>query len=359
MRRLDWVPAAVLAVAALVEAATGWTGPVAGPVVLLSVLPAMAALAVRRLRPLVAALGFVAACVAQVLLGSDLPGGLSEGLAVVLLVATVGATADLGVSLGALGVVLAGMALVIGLGEDPRVGNFVYLAAVLGVGWTAGLAVRSTRERGRLDAEARLQAERTRLAGELHDVVAHHVTAMVVQAGAERRDLPAGSRGAEVLAGIEQQGRETLTQLRALLGVLHADEVPSLAPQPGLAEVPELISSAAGSGVTVTLRVEGTPRPLGDAAGLTVYRVVQECLTNVRKHSGSAAATVTLRWLAAAVEVEVHDPGPGRRTTWFAPSGFGLRGLSERVRAVGGALVADRDGDGFRVRASVPAEVAQ
>ena len=356
MKRLDWVPAAGLAVAALVEALAGWTGPVAGPAVLLTVVVAMSALVVRRQRPLLASAVFVLACVVQVLLGSDLPGGLSEGLALVLLVGTVGAASSWAASLGGLALVLLGTAAVIGLGEDPRPGNFVYLAAVVGVAWSAGYAVRLTRERGRLAAEQRLQAERTRLAGELHDVVAHHVTAMVVQAGAERRDLPAGSHGAEVLAGIEQQGRETLTQLRALLGVLHADGTTSLGPQPGLDDLPDLVRQTAAAGVSVTLRVDGTPRPLADAAALTVYRVVQECLTNVRKHSSSPAASVTLRWLAGAVEVEVRDPGPGRRTPWFAPSGLGLQGLAERVRAVGGAVVADRDGEGFRVRASVPAE---
>ena len=137
--------------------------------------------------------------------------------------------------------------------------------------------------------------------------------------------------------------------------MLHADPQ-GLAPQPGIDDLPDLVEHVVASGVTVTLHVEGTPRRLGDAAGLTVYRVVQEALTNVRKHSSSPAATVSLRWCPDTVEVDVHDPGPSRRTTWFGASGFGLRGLTERVQAVGGAVVARREGDGFRVRASVPAE---
>jgi signal transduction histidine kinase len=368
VKRSDLLLAAVLTAAALVEGVLGMTGPAAGVAVLLTVPVATGSLAVRRVRPVLASALLVAACVVQTLLGSDLPGGLSEAVVLVMVVFAVGSADSWRTSLAGLGVILAGMAAVIGLGDDPRVGNFVYLAAVIGAAWAAGFAVRQTRERGRLATEQRLAAERTRLAGELHDVVAHHVTAIVVQAGAERRDLPQGSATAEALAGIEQQGRETLTQLRALLGVLHADDATgattdgapaqphALAPQPGLRDLPELVEHAAATGVTVRLQVEGTPRDVGDSAGLTVYRVVQECLTNVRKHSASSAATVSLRWRPDVVEVEVHDPGPGRRTPWFSPSGFGLRGLGERVQAVGGRLVARREGDGFRVTASVPAE---
>ena len=355
MKRSDLVLAAVLTVAGLVEAAFGLTSPAAGAAVLLTVPFATGSVALRGSRPVQACALLVVASLAQTLLGSDLPGGMTEALVLVLVVFSVGSADSWRTSATGLGVVVAGTAAVIGLGEDPRVGNFVYLAAVVGAAWAAGFAVRQARERARLAGEQRLAAERTRLAGELHDVVAHHVSAIVVQAGAERRDLPQGSATAEALAGIEQQGRETLTQLRALLGVLHADPQ-SLAPQPGIRDLPELVEHAAASGVTVTLQVEGTPRSVGDAAGLTVYRVVQEALTNVRKHSSSAAATVSLRWRPDAVEVDVHDPGPGRRTPWFGSSGFGLRGLTERVQAVGGAVVAGREGDGFRVRAHVPAE---
>ena len=354
MKRVDVVLAAVLTAAALVEAAFGLTSPAAGAAVLLTVPVATSAVALRSARPLLASGLLVAAYLAQTLLGSDLPGGLTEALALVLLVFSVGAAASWRDSVCGLAVVLAGMAAVIALGDDPRPTNFVYLAAVIGAAWAAGYAVRVTRERGRLLAEQHVLAERTRLAGELHDVVAHHVTAIVVQAGAERRELPTGSPAEGALAQIEQEGRETLTQLRAILGVLHAEQSHGLAPQPGLRDLPELVEDAAASGVTVTLQVEGTPRTLGDAAGLTVYRVVQEGLTNVRKHSSSAAATVSLRWRADTVEVDVHDPGPGRRTPWFSPSGFGLRGLTERVHGVGGAVVARPEGEGFRISASVP-----
>ena len=354
--RVDVALAVVLTVAALVEAAFGLTSPAAGAAVLLTVPVATSSVAVRGRNPLLAAVLLVAALLAQTLLGSDLPGGLSEGLVLVLVVFAVGSSPSWRTSLGGLGLVLVGCAAVIGLGDDPRAGNFVYLAAVLGAAWSAGYAVRVTRERARLTTEQRLLAERSRLAGELHDVVAHHVTAIVVQAAAERRGLGSDNAAAGALAEIEQQGRETLTQLRALLGVLHADAETSLSPQPGIRDLPELVEGSAAAGVTVTLRVEGTPRPVGDAAGLTVYRVVQESLTNVAKHSASGTATVSLRWRAEAVDVDVHDPGPARRTPWFGSSGFGLRGLTERVRAVGGAVVARRDGDGFRVVASVPVE---
>jgi signal transduction histidine kinase len=354
---LDVALAAVLTVTALVEAALGLTGPAAGAAVLLTVPVATSSVALRTARPVTASGLVVGACLAQSLLGSDLPGGLSEALVLVLVVFSVGSAASWRTAGVGLGVAVVGMAGVIALGEEPRPGNFVYLATVIGAAWTAGFAVRQTRERARLVTEQRLAAERTRLAGELHDVVAHHVTAIVVQAGAERRDLPHDSPTAEALAGIERQGRETLTQLRALLGVLHTEPL-GLTPQPGLRDLPELVEHAAATGLTVTLRVEGLPREVGDAAGLTVYRVVQEALTNVRKHSTGAAATVSLRWHPDALEVDVHDPGPSRRTPWFATSGFGLRGLSQRLQVVGGAVVARRDGEGFRVTASVPAEGA-
>ncbi len=350
--------AVALTVAGLAEAAYGLTSPAAPWWVLVTVPLVTLPVAVRRARPALAAGVLVAACLLQALLGSDLPGGLAEGIALVLVTYAVGAHLRLRPSVAVLAASGLGMAAVVLLGDDPRVGNLVYLAAVVTAAWTAGYAVRTTHERGELLAEQRLGAERSRIAGELHDAVAHHVSAIVVQAGAERRDLPAGSPTAEALAGIERQGRATLTELRTLLGVLHADDDLPLSPQPGIGQIADLVRDAAASGITVTVRSEGVPRAVAGPAGLTVYRVVQEALTNVRKHSAGRAATVSLRWHPDRVDVDVHDPGPTRRAPRFGPSGLGLRGMAERVRALGGTVDSGADGDGFRVRASVPAQQA-
>ena len=358
MRRpaVDTVVALALTGAGLVE---GWYGLTSGAeswVVLATVPAAAGSVALRRSRPLVAVGLFVATCLLQEALGSDLPGGLTEGIVAVLLAFTAGTRPVSRAWLPLTGLLL-GMAMVIAVGDDPRPGNFVYLGVVLVASATAGYAVRVTRERGELLAEQKVLAERARIAGELHDVVTHGVSAMVIRAGAERRDQSPGGPAAATLAGIEQQGRETLTQLRALLGVLHADgEESPLAPQPGLTDLPELVAAAADRGLEVTVRAEGRPRAVGGAAGLTIFRVVQEALTNIGKHSGSTQATVQIQWLPDAVAVEVVDPGPRRSGPVFSRSGLGLRGMRTRVQSLGGWVETGDHATGFRVRALVPAE---
>jgi signal transduction histidine kinase len=200
--------------------------------------------------------------------------------------------------------------------------------------------------------------ERARIARELHDVVGHAVGLMTVQAGAARLVLDTEpDRARESLLAVEAAGRQALAEMRRLLMVLRTDgDSEELGPQPGISDLPALVAQVREAGLPVELIVDGDAAAVTPGLDLAAYRVVQEALTNVRKHSSSAAATVSLRWRPDLVEVDVHDPGPGRRTPWFAPSGFGLRGLTERVQAVGGAVVARREGEGYRVTASVPAE---
>jgi signal transduction histidine kinase len=203
--------------------------------------------------------------------------------------------------------------------------------------------------------------ERLRVARELHDVVAHAMSVIAVQSGVGAH--VADSQPEEVgkaLAAIEATSRDALTELRRLLGVLRQDGDPqaSLTPVPGLANLEGLLAEVAKAGLTVGLRVEGTPAPLPAGLDLSAYRIVQEALTNVVNHAGPATAQVTIRYRDHEVAVEVTDngrgvgavAGDGRRGT-----GHGLIGMRERVAAFGGDLeVGPRPGGGFRVAARLP-----
>jgi signal transduction histidine kinase len=225
-----------------------------------------------------------------------------------------------------------------------------------------------------------LAAERSRIAGELHDVVTHNVSVMVVQAGAARRVLagsPDDARAA--LLAVEASGRAALAELQHLLGLLSpvegmqpesgagALDTAPLQPQPGLGHLRSLVDRVAAAGLPVELTVTGQPRTLPPGLDLTAYRVVQEALTNAMKHAGRAAAVVTLDYREDAVVVDVSDNGgrdhrPGRaassvRTSpaGVAGSGRGLLGLRERLSLYGGEFDAGpRQAGGWRVRATLP-----
>jgi len=213
-----------------------------------------------------------------------------------------------------------------------------------------------------------LAAERSRIAGELHDVVTHNVSVMVVQAGAARRILsvsPDDARAA--LLAVEASGRTAMVELQHLLGLLSPVEgmqpqpgavgaEPALHPQPGLSELPTLVNRIAAAGLPVELIVTGPARHLPPGLDLTAYRVVQEALTNVIKHAGPAAAVVTLDYREDGLVVDVTDSGePGRQPGRMAGSGRGLLGLRERVSLYGGELDAGpRTRGGWRVTARLP-----
>jgi len=204
-------------------------------------------------------------------------------------------------------------------------------------------------------------AERAAIARELHDVVAHHMSVMVVQAGAARAvsaSDPAAT--AEALRQIEASGRTGLTEMRRLLEVLKAEEDGNgRAPQPGLARMSELLDAMRASGLPVEAIVEGSPRPLPPGVDLSAYRIVQEALTNALRHAGGASARVVVRYDAGAVELEVADDGPGLPEDPEASGGHGLIGMRERVQLFGGELEAGpRPGGGFLLRARLPSEPA-
>lgn len=321
-----------------------------------AVLPA-APLAVRRVRPVQALAAVLAAQLLQAAVGSTLPGGLAGLLATGLAVYAAGSGTGLRPALLSLAGAVVGLSAVVALSGDSRWGNYVYAACVAAAAWLAGRAVRLTGERSELLAERRAMQERTRIAGELHDVVSHHVSAIVVRAAAERRGLGSDEQQGRVLAQIEAEGRETLHELRRLLGVLRTDNPSSVptSPQPGLAELPALVASSRTRGVASTLAVEGAPQRVGEGLALVVYRVVQECLTNAGKHLAAAHAHVSLRWTPDHLAVEVLSTGrPSTNPASATGGGFGLRGMAERVRAYGGALDAEPTDQGFRVHARFP-----
>ncbi|MEV6811145.1 sensor histidine kinase [Micromonospora sp. NPDC051296] len=208
-------------------------------------------------------------------------------------------------------------------------------------------------------AEQAVADERRRIARELHDVVAHHVSVMGVLATGVRRVLRRDPDAAdEAIGTIEETSRATLRELRRLLDVLRTEAEPAaeLAPQPGIAGIEALTEQVREAGLPVTLTVAGTPGALEEGEALTVYRIVQEALTNALKHAGTATAQVRVSFAGDAVEVEVTDTGRGP-----APDthriGHGLVGMRERVGLYGGVLrTGPRPGGGYRVYARIPVE---
>ena len=255
------------------------------------------------------------------------------------------------------------------LGGGALFGGTSLLAWVLGDsmryrrGYYAALEDRAARLEAERDAQAKVAAaaERARIARELHDVIAHHVSVMVVQADGARYALRSDPRTTETaLAAIAGTGRQALTEMRRLLGVLRtAGDQAALAPVPGLGELRELLDQARGAGLAVTYTLSGTPRELPEGAELAAYRVVQESLTNTRKHAGLAAsAAVTLRYEPDGLSVEVTDDGMA--TAAGDGGGHGLAGMRERIEMYGGTVEAGpQAGGGFRVLARLPCPAAE
>jgi signal transduction histidine kinase len=214
--------------------------------------------------------------------------------------------------------------------------------------------------------------ERARIARELHDIVSHNVSVMIVQTAAAREVLTAMPETAtEALGEVERAGRTTMTELRHLLGLLAPDAAGAesdsdLAPQPTLRSLGSLVDRIAFAGLPVEVRVSGEPRPLPSGIDVTAYRIVQEALTNALKHGAGGKAEVTIRYADRSLRVEVLTTGPSVLNGASAPrdilgggegTGRGLLGLRQRVSVYGGDLDARRRlGGGFRVRARIPVE---
>jgi signal transduction histidine kinase len=239
--------------------------------------------------------------------------------------------------------------------HDPAIA-----CALLAIALGMGEVTSAHRDTAAAAARHAQDMERARLARELHDVVAHQLSAIAVQAGAAR--LAAASdpqAAAAAVAAIERQARGGLTELNQLVRELRpaADTGPDTSPQPRLGDIPGLIKRAGEAGMRAELRVDGEPRPLPPAVELAGYRVVQEGLTNAIRYAAGAAATVHLAYRDDGIMVEVTDDGPGAATAASAirGGGAGLAGLRERARLLGGQLEAGSAAErGFAVRAFLP-----
>ncbi len=299
----------------------------------------------------------------------------ATGMTLLIGVYSIGAHVDRPASLrhGAgviVGIVAVGTAGVISPEDDLPWFAIPAFVIMYGTAWILGDNLRTRRaymlelERTAAHAEAQRLAEarhavadeRTRIARELHDVVAHSMSVMVVQAGAARRVLDANpQQAADALEAIEDTGRQSLDEMRRILGVLRSDdEQLELAPAPSLDDFGRLVDQCEQAGLPVELTVEGDPVELPASLELSAYRIVQESLTNTLKHAGPARATVSVTYGAEELRVCVNDDGRGAAAT-TAGAGQGLVGMRERVEAFGGSLDAGpRAGGGYAVSAVLP-----
>jgi signal transduction histidine kinase len=393
----DTLVAAVLSAGALFQMGAGIPlGRGIDPPDLLSATIAVAGtapIALRRRAP-------VTVLAVQVAVGiATMAGGLNYGitwgelLAFLMGIYTVAAYRGLAHSAAA-GAAAIGLAVVDMFVSEQRVGlwDITVSTAFLTGTWFLGRTLRLRRaylaeltaraerlERAReADARAVRAEERSRIARELHDVVAHHVSVMTVQAGAARRILDRDpDRAVEALSNIEKMGRTALGEMRRVVGMLRVGPdgdhgLPAAgdrSPQPGIHEVDELVQQLRETGLEVKMRVEGRPRMLSPGVDLAAYRLIQEALTNTLKHAGrDVRASVVIRYEGAQLAVRVEDDGragiaslaraqAGTRAEPEAGSGHGLVGMRERVALYGGELrVGPRAGGGFEVRARFPLE---
>ncbi|MEU2259249.1 sensor histidine kinase [Streptomyces sp. NPDC019645] len=270
-----------------------------------------------------------------------------------------------------------------GMSAGAKIFFTVVMTVPFALAWVLGDSLRTRRayfaqleERAaRLEKEREAQskvavaAERARIARELHDVVAHNVSVMVVQADGAAYVLDAApDQARQALETISSTGRQALAEMRRLLGVLRTGDAPEsgeYVPQPDVEQIKELVEQVRGSGLTVDFRIEGTPRPLPSGVELTAYRIVQEALTNTRKHGGpDAGASVRLVYFDDGLGLLVEDDGRGAAHELYEDGGadgrgHGLIGMRERVGMVGGTLDAGpRPGGGFRISALLPLKSA-
>jgi len=360
--RFDIVLAVVLGLLAEIEA---WVGATTGRerLVLAVAGPLMAStVAIRRRYP--AAAGIAAALLANVVaIGWKPPNSVSYGIAwLCSIYALTVWTSTLEFAIGAAAVALPTFAAVAIRGA-PKGGisfTVVALAVMLVVRRVVGDRERraqiAERERDLIAREAVVE-ERARIARELHDVIAHHVSMIVLQAGAERRVLDgANASTRDVLETVEQTGRSALTEMRRLLGMLRGDETEPLTPQPGLVDVPVLVEQLREAGLPVELEVEGDRRELPVGIELSAYRIVQEALTNALKHARDARTSVRVSYGPDSLELEIVDDGaPAAQPV--ERGGHGLVGMRERVALYGGSIEAgSRPTGGFAVRVLLPTQ---
>jgi signal transduction histidine kinase len=360
-QKLDWMLAALLTLSLELEVWLG-SGAVHERLVTALVGPLVtAAVAVRRRFPTIAGVtGGVLVAVVAAFWGP--PQVISQAIAWICTLYGLAVWASpRRFAVGAATVAVAGFASGAAVGPTAAngvpwgLGTLVALLIARRVVWDREQRAQiAERERDVAGREAVVE-ERARIARELHDVIAHNVSMIVVQAGAERRVLDGASASThEVLQTIEQIGRSALTEMRRLLGMLRSDADDALAPQPGLGDVPRLVTQVREAGLPVDLRIDGERRELPVGIELSAYRIVQEALTNALKHAGEAHAAVRIRYGDDSLELEIVDDG-AEEANRLAGGGHGLVGMRERVALYGGRFDASPNpGGGFVVRAKLP-----
>ena len=347
----------VLALGAVLELAVRQDAPSAPRTTLWFVIPAIAILALpvlaRRRHPFGAAAAFwLLAAGLSFVDGRLIPfpaGVFLLGMAASFLL---GNLRDIRGAWIGLAITLGGAAIVVYNQPTHTTSSFVFIPILFGISWLAGFALRSREEQAEA-AEARatqaeqerevsariaVAEERARIARELHDIVAHAVSVMVLQVGAVRHKLPDTlADEADALRGVEKSGRTALAEMRRLLGAMRRDgDDLELMPQPGLDGLDSLLEEVGRAGLPVRVHIEGEPFRLPPAIDLSAYRIVQEGLTNALKHAHASHADVTVRYGPDELQIEVRDDGRGGATS--DGHGHGLVGIRERVKIYGGEM---------------------
>src|SRR5213596_39357 len=349
---------AVLLVAAMLEVLVGRNSPDAPHTTLWFVLPAIAMLVLpivgRRLFPLAPAAHWLLAVGIAFIDWRLIPFAISifvVGLVAAFLLGNLRDPMQAGIGLA---LVIGGPATVVYRIPGHSTAELIFIPLEFAIAWVAGFALRERAEQaeaaeGRADqaerdrdAAARIAVaeERVRIARELHDIVAHAVSVMVLQVGAVRHKLPdALAEDSDALRGVEQVGRTALAEMRGLLAAMRRDgEEAELIPQPGLDGLDALLEEIGRAGLPVQLHVEGEPVALPRGIDLSAYRIVQEGLSNALKHARASNADVTVRYGPDELQIEVRDNGEGSSTS--DGLGHGLVGVRERVKIYGGQMSA-------------------
>lgn len=273
-----------------------------------------------------------------------------------------------------LAIVLCGAAIIIYNEPNHASGDLIFTPVLFAIGWLVGFALRerteqieaaeerAARAEREREAAARVAVaeERARIARELHDVVAHAVSVMVLQVGAVRHRMPVtDTEDRETLENVEQAGRTALAEMRRLLNAMrHDGDELELVPHPGLGNLDSLVDDVRAAGLAVRLHISGEPVALPPGLDLSAYRILQEGLTNALKHARASQAEVEVQYSATELRLEVRDDGPGGPST-DAGVGHGLVGIRERVRIFGGGMTAGTSlAGGFVLRAQLPLDGA-
>ena len=340
----------------------------AAPAIALLALPLLA----RRRFPFAAPAGlWIVAAVLSIVDGKLVTFTASASIAGLAAAFLLGNLRDPTLSRVGLALTLGSSALLIYNDPDHSAADLVFTPLMFGIGWLAGFALRERAEEAEAaearaaqaererEAAARLAVaeERARIARELHDIVAHAVSVMVLQVGAIRHNLPETvAEDKDALQGVERTGRAALTEMRRLLGAMRDEgQDAELAPQPGLDSLESLLDEVGRAGLHVRLHREGEPSPLPRAIELSAYRIIQEGLTNALKHAQASHADVTLRYGPDELQLEIRDDGRG--VSENDGLGHGLVGVRERVKIYGGEMSSGpANGGGFVLRTRLPLE---